>query len=163
MRGRVRLRPVLKWSGTVACCLILVVLAVSNHLWVCRTWELRRADAPRHWRVNLILKRGAVGFDAYRTSHPALTGWTFGAVHEDASWITWHRLERHTYQPGLGERVEWDVPLWEPLLLVLIPTIVLWHQDRRSPPGHCRQCGYDLTGNESGRCPECGQPLEINA
>lgn len=25
----------------------------------------------------------------------------------------------------------------------------------RSPP-RCRPCGYDLTGNTSGRCPECG-------
>lgn len=24
-------------------------------------------------------------------------------------------------------------------------------------PGQCRQCGYDLTGNASGRCPECGK------
>ncbi len=24
------------------------------------------------------------------------------------------------------------------------------------PIGHCHKCGYDLTGNESGRCPECG-------
>ena len=23
-------------------------------------------------------------------------------------------------------------------------------------PGHCRKCGYDLTGNTSGICPECG-------
>jgi hypothetical protein len=23
-------------------------------------------------------------------------------------------------------------------------------------PGHCRTCGYDLTGNVSGLCPECG-------
>ncbi len=28
----------------------------------------------------------------------------------------------------------------------------------RYPPGHCRKCGYDLTGNESGTCPECGDP-----
>ncbi len=27
---------------------------------------------------------------------------------------------------------------------------------RRVPPGHCRRCGYDLTGNKSGVCPECG-------
>jgi hypothetical protein len=25
------------------------------------------------------------------------------------------------------------------------------------PKDHCRNCGYDLTGNESGRCPECGR------
>ena len=24
------------------------------------------------------------------------------------------------------------------------------------PPGHCQKCGYDLTGNVSGVCPECG-------
>ncbi|MBI5765081.1 MAG: hypothetical protein HZA51_16320 [Planctomycetes bacterium] len=33
-------------------------------------------------------------------------------------------------------------------------------------PPRCRQCGYDLTGNESGRCPECGliihTPPEVN-
>ena len=23
----------------------------------------------------------------------------------------------------------------------------------------CRKCGYNLTGNMSGRCPECGQPI----
>ncbi|MFQ5805659.1 MAG: hypothetical protein ACE5I3_04330 [Phycisphaerae bacterium] len=32
---------------------------------------------------------------------------------------------------------------------------------RRFPLGYCQNCGYDLTGNVSGRCPECGR--EINA
>ncbi len=27
------------------------------------------------------------------------------------------------------------------------------------PTGHCQRCGYDLTGNISGRCPECGEEL----
>lgn len=26
------------------------------------------------------------------------------------------------------------------------------------PPGCCQKCGYNLTGNISGRCPECGFP-----
>jgi len=26
-------------------------------------------------------------------------------------------------------------------------------------PGQCRNCGYDLTGNVSGRCPECGEEM----
>jgi hypothetical protein len=29
-------------------------------------------------------------------------------------------------------------------------------RDRRPPPHCCQGCGYDLTGNVSGRCPECG-------
>ena len=28
---------------------------------------------------------------------------------------------------------------------------------RKPRPGHCRACGYDLTGNISGKCPECGE------
>jgi hypothetical protein len=24
---------------------------------------------------------------------------------------------------------------------------------------YCAECGYDLTGNESGRCPECGEAI----
>ena len=27
-------------------------------------------------------------------------------------------------------------------------------------PGRCRSCGYDLTGNESGVCSECGRPIK---
>ena len=27
-------------------------------------------------------------------------------------------------------------------------------------PGHCQTCGYDLTGNTSGVCPECGTKVE---
>ena len=32
-----------------------------------------------------------------------------------------------------------------------------WEGLFRPPPGHCQKCGYDLTGNVSGRCPECGE------
>ena len=35
-----------------------------------------------------------------------------------------------------------------------------WWYDRRCyPPGHCQKCGYDLTGNESGVCSECGTTI----
>ena len=29
----------------------------------------------------------------------------------------------------------------------------------RDKRNHCRSCGYDLTGNVSGNCPECGEPI----
>jgi hypothetical protein len=29
----------------------------------------------------------------------------------------------------------------------------------RRKRGHCVPCGYDLTGNESGACPECGEKV----
>ncbi len=33
-----------------------------------------------------------------------------------------------------------------------------WHRCITS--GHCQKCSYDLTGNESGKCPECGETCE---
>ncbi|MCG3131640.1 MAG: hypothetical protein FLDDKLPJ_02444 [Phycisphaerae bacterium] len=29
-------------------------------------------------------------------------------------------------------------------------------EQKRSREGRCTACGYDLKGNETGRCPECG-------
>ncbi len=46
------------------------------------------------------------------------------------------------------------VPLWLPFLVCSIPALILWRR-RPKRPGRCK-CGYDLTGNTSGRCPECG-------
>jgi hypothetical protein len=43
-----------------------------------------------------------------------------------------------------------------PLILLAFPTAVLWLPGRRSPAGHCQACGYNLAGNVSGVCPECG-------
>lgn len=34
--------------------------------------------------------------------------------------------------------------------------------DKRRYNGDCATCGYNLTGNESGRCPECGSAVEAS-
>ncbi len=51
------------------------------------------------------------------------------------------------------------LPIWIPLLGIAIPTAWLWWRDRRFPSDHCQNCGYNLTGNVSGRCPECGEAI----
>jgi hypothetical protein len=52
------------------------------------------------------------------------------------------------------------LPLWDVLVILAIPIMAFWILDQRKlPPGHCR-CGYDLTGNISGICPECGTPVQ---
>ena len=48
------------------------------------------------------------------------------------------------------------VPLYSVFLVVAIATLLVWRFAPKCPPGHCKKCGYDLTGNTSGRCPECG-------
>ena len=43
---------------------------------------------------------------------------------------------------------------------MLIASLVIRRMARKRaesvPPGHCPTCGYDLRGNTSGVCPECG-------
>lgn len=51
-------------------------------------------------------------------------------------------------------------PLWMPFFLFAITAGLVWYHDRNRPrPGTCTRCRYDLTGNKSGRCPECGEPV----
>jgi len=52
-----------------------------------------------------------------------------------------------------------DIPLSFVLIVTAIPTAWLFHRDRRRiRPGCCLRCGYDLTGNPSVVCTECGAP-----
>jgi len=56
------------------------------------------------------------------------------------------------------------IPLWGPMVLFLLyPAINLvrgpLRRWRRRRKGLCLRCGYDLRGNASGVCPECGLPM----
>ena len=42
---------------------------------------------------------------------------------------------------------------------ILVPRVRLHLQELL--PTLCRECGYDLTANASGRCPECGTPSHL--
>ncbi|HEX4792918.1 MAG TPA: hypothetical protein VH370_03945 [Humisphaera sp.] len=49
------------------------------------------------------------------------------------------------------------LPLWAPAGMALLVTVVFRRRaSRRWNAGCCANCGYDLTGNISGVCPECG-------
>ena len=62
-----------------------------------------------------------------------------------------------------------ELPCWLLVLLPGMPTLALWFLDRRrrwlrlrlvaQGVPICLHCGYDLTGNSSGRCPECGDAI----
>ncbi len=50
-----------------------------------------------------------------------------------------------------------SVPFWPLLFVLAVPTAALWvARPKPLPPGLCAKCSYDLTGNVSGVCPECG-------
>ena len=48
---------------------------------------------------------------------------------------------------------------WLPVVAIIIVAIRHAFADEQSDQlGRCIECAYDLTGNESGVCPECGTP-----
>lgn len=50
-----------------------------------------------------------------------------------------------------------DVPLWPILAMTaILPAIWIVKTLRRPRRGFCPECSYNLTGNTSGVCPECG-------
>ena len=71
-----------------------------------------------------------------------------------------HMLILESLWPALHTWNGWtylQVPVWLALGLTLL--LLDRFLGRRPGPGQCR-CGYDMTGNESGVCPECGaQPI----
>jgi hypothetical protein len=44
-------------------------------------------------------------------------------------------------------------------LTAIVVTRVLYPPPPATKPGCCGKCGYDLTGNVSGVCPECGERI----
>lgn len=136
----------LKWGGTAACLVILTTFLVSIRYVV--FWNPGRQH-------QLVLIPGAAGACWWTSgSIPngpyGMPGWyVFDAPDGPRWWFHYYADSRsHSFM----------VPLWIPFLLVGIPMAFLWwHDRRRVPPGHCQHCGYDLTGNASGVCPECGR------
>lgn len=56
----------------------------------------------------------------------------------------------------------WTTPIWAMLwarVYVRVMNSAMLDAFLGRYIGHCQKCGYDLTGNVSGVCPECGTPV----
>lgn len=68
---------------------------------------------------------------------------------------------------GLGIRRGTEGPLILVIfLIVVVPGWFWWRmgraeRDRRANSNQCLKCGYDLYGNVSGVCPECGRSIRL--
>jgi hypothetical protein len=68
-----------------------------------------------------------------------------------------HREPTDHYQVSiLSDTIE--IPMiWPAAPAIAFMAAVFWyHRKRLKKPGHCPTCHYNLTGNTSGICPECG-------
>ena len=81
---------------------------------------------------------------------------------DDVVWFRPPHIEGVLYGPnGQVDRAWFAVlPLWLPFGIFGVPTALLWISGRRhTPPGLCSSCGYNLTGANHRRCPECGKRI----
>jgi len=143
-----RLRRILKWFG-LSTCLLLVAVWIASLF--CRLYYA----SPNGLRIVGI---GNLLVTSARPGSPPELRWTFRTHRQP---IDWRVVFRGPRRARLGTVILWCIPLWIPFVLVAIPTLWLWVRDRRPPTGYCQNCGYNLTGNESGKCPECGVRITI--
>jgi len=80
----------------------------------------------------------------------------------------WFEFRSSWYQTS-ERKVEYvlmTIPHWFlTLIFAIMPAIWLfkWNKRRKLGPTACPSCGYDLTGNETGACPECGVATKTEA
>jgi hypothetical protein len=139
---------VCKWVGTMGCVLIVGAFVGSWWYYLIFGWSSERYCHYFGW------DNGVVGYSQNSRGLPRM-GWHLGR-NRDPSYLADFAPRFVAYGGG---RYSINLPLWLPFLALLIPTLLLWRRDRKPRPGFCRRCDYDLTGNASGRCPECGEPI----
>jgi hypothetical protein len=172
------MRRIGRWIQNAGAAVSLVVLVATIVLWVRSYWVndyvaiQRPLATPRICEVwTLISNRGLAGF-----------GWQDGNFIVGRGVQVSHRLPfrwtgRTTFWNTLGFSYDsgsvkstifysyWKVliPCWSLALFASILPLVAFVRSRREQKvkGHCTKCGYDLRGNISGVCPECGLRLRI--
>ena len=140
----------------LACPLVLALWA-----WTYDTWRV----GTRPGQVVAYVTWGADGETFVRQSlqqkRQAAEGWVFMRGHASTSLaFAGFEFYRGT-TPRSGMTFAFAllaVPLWPLVAMTLaLPAVRLCLAcRRRTRHGRCGLCGYDLTGNVSGVCPECG-------
>ena len=151
-----------KWGG-----LILSVLTLA--VWVGSAWwYFARVDANGYvycsygkivyWKTQKPPRFFAPGISislpGKAPAPPTPPAWPKWIFEKSPSWVQYAFFCAPRVRLSEDPKTVW-VPLWCPFIAMGCLTAFLWWRDR-SLPGHCKQCGYNLYGNVSGRCPECG-------
>jgi hypothetical protein len=133
------------WAGVVGCLFLAATWLIS--------FRMILYVAP--WKGEYFVMDGNL-----RASPAGRRGYFDAAIHENA-----HPARKRLVFPvenpyfwRLGEPCVFNVPLWIPGAVVIAGAVVLLC--RKSRDRFCRNCQYDLTGNTSGICPECGTRVD---
>ncbi len=162
MTGKLRRRTAA--SCMVLSCLIALAFAASLFWFV----GILTYTSPQS---GVCVDHGSFGF-CYVDAYPRRPAWTSVSPVDGTSRATDLRAvvrsargrdpmrflpKCHAWEPRSRSLY---IPLWMPFLLTA--TLWLCLRRKRHERGHCERCGYDLTGNTSGVCPECGSTVASN-
>ncbi len=154
MRRRGRLFKAFKWAMTLLSVALLALFVASG--W----WNITSClcDGSR-WYASAVAV-GRLWLADIADAEPP--GWSWPSINFSRNG---RNRPEYNFPDSLINRCDeytdgiYTIPLQPIVLTVILFTALLWWRDwRKHPPGHCPRCGYDLTGNVSGVCPECGRP-----
>ena len=90
---------------------------------------------------------------------------TPSAIHLPGLRIQWGDAALHTARNPVWSAIPLSHPVvfiqlrfvWPAMIALAMPLrLLIGRVRKRRQAGHCHSCSYDLTGNMSGVCPECG-------
>ena len=140
------------WWTTLVCGVLLLILIVLSF-----TWIIAWIDPGAHYYVyfehGMLVGNPNVGV----SSRGTMPWYGYFEVYKSSVYEPWALFPE--FYPEIGFKVPAHL-----VALVIVPILVypfmspfLRRQYRRRK-GLCLTCGYNLTGNVSGTCPECGEP-----
>lgn len=136
-----RLRLCTLFLGVLSSFAVLAMWGVSEYRCI-RYWSVHGklttlCPGAIEWQYEpLAILCGVHGFSAFGTP----SNWS-------GRWWIRSRSVRRGYH--------FSIPLWMFLVPCLAATSISW-PTKATSLDRCNRCDYDLTGNESGICPECG-------
>ncbi len=127
-------------------------VSVSSTLrspWTFVALEKGRVFLLRCTKPEIAINKSLIG------SYPSSLRFSIEPIQSAAE--LWSPPEIHTHR-SLG-LLYLSFPVWElgAIIVVALP-ICCWRAGRIIPEQCCRTCRYDLSGNVTGTCPECGTP-----
>jgi hypothetical protein len=163
---------------------ICVTCVSGNHVWVTSSWADRPSQIKIRTRWLGVTQRGVVwgGLsddlrvppsrpeeldllrqDLREAIGPAgrTAGQWSAATRQEESWRYTSNLDAVPISFSSSTEIAWG-PLMLTLPAIPLPPIIVLGVvqrlagRRKAKTGRCHRCGYDLTGNVSGVCPECG-------
>ena len=164
-----------RWTFNILAIISAILCSMTAALWV-RTYvatdSIRWADA--HLWQGWVAGHGSIlyirAYHGGNEAPEALNHQREPPIADIAAgqWLVKNFLRLGGFGFGTGAGLGYDgfaviIPLWFVLCSSLaLPALWVsrWRSSRKPRGGHCGTCGYNLTGNTSGVCPECGTVIK---